>query len=242
MPPPNTNNVPGLSVVPLGELGTEPWKGATGGTNKPAGTPVAITGSASVVPSWLSSPEAYDVVKASGVTSPGLVVRGKTQGFEREQKWDDKGGKATTGGTLTKTSEPLIEGSFTFGLWLERHGADWAQWLRVWRYDASKKTGDAVPIYHPRLASLQPPMTHAVMTKHSGIDPDSRGYVEVTIWLKEAKAPKATGSSTAKGATTYYQQGKSGPGSAGNGTQEDPAIVKLKNQAKALAAQADALA
>lgn len=235
-------NVPGLSTVPLGELGTEPWKGAVGGVNKPAAAPAAITGTASTAPSWLTSPEAYNVVKASGVESPGLVLLDKIQGFEREQKWDAKGGKSTTGATLTKTEEPLIEGSFTFVLWLDRHNADWAAWLRVWRYDASKKTGEAVPIYHPSLASLQPPMTNAVMTKHSPIKPDSRGRVEVTIWLKEAKAPKATGSSTAKGSTAYYQAGKSGPGSAGDGQQEDPAIKKLKSQAAALAAQAAALA
>lgn len=244
MPAPNSNNVPGLNVVPLGELGTEPWKGATGGVNKPAGASSAVVSAPTGTVSWLTHPEAWKVVKAAGVTSPGLVILDKISGFEREQKWDAKGGKSTTGATLTRTEEPLIEGSFTFGLWMDQHADDWAKWLAIWRYNAATKTGDAVALYHPSLASLQPPMTSAVMTKHTRIQPDAKGYAEVTIYLKETRPSKAVGSSTAKGATQYYQVGKSGPGAGttGAGGQEDPAVTKLQKQAAALAAQAAALA
>lgn len=236
--PANTDNIPGLKVVPLGELGTEPWKGATGGTNKPANTPPPAIAAPSPAPSWLTSPEAWSALKAAGVASPGNIpLPSGISGWKRSQKFDAKAGKGTTGATLTRTEEPLAEGSFTFELWLDRHAADWAAWLAIFRYDATKKTGQSVAVYHPALASLQPPVTDVVMTDHTPIIPDSRGRAEVTITLKETRPSKAVGSSTAgKGSVQYYQAGKTSTGA--NGVQEDPAIAKLKAQAAALAKEA----
>lgn len=231
-------DVPGLKTVPLGELGTEPWKGATGGTNKPANTPAPTVTAPSPAPSWLTSPDAWRVLKAAGVPSPGNIpLPGGVSGWKREEKWDAKAGKGTAGATITHTESPLAEGSFTFELWLDRHPADWAAWLAIFRYDATKKTGQSVAVYHPALASLQPPVTDVVMTGHTPILPDARGRAEVTISLKETRPSKAVGSSTAgKGSVQYYQAGKSGPGA--NGVQEDPAITKLRQQAAALAKEA----
>lgn len=233
------NTVPGLTTVPLGELGTEPWKGATGGVNRPVATPAPVVSAPSGAPSWLTHPEAWRQLKASGVMSPGNIpLPSGIQGWKREEKWDAKAGKGTTGATMTHTESPLAEGSFTFELWLDRHSNDWAQFLAIFRYDSTKKQGQSVAVYHPALASLQPPVTDVVMTGHTPLVPDTRGLATVTISLKETRQSKAVGSSTAKGAVQYYQAGKSGPGSSGTGTQEDPAITKLKQQAAALAKQA----
>lgn len=234
-------------MVAFGELGTEPFK-AAGGVGKPAGTNASKgTGTAaatisapSPVLSWLSSPNAWRVLKAAGVACPGRVVLDKIEGWERTEKWDAKGGKSTSGATLTHTESPLAEGSFTIELWMEEHAAQWASWLAVFRFDASKKTGSAVTIYHPALASLQPPVTAVVMTGHTPVLPDSRGRALVTIKLKEQRQAVAVGSGTAKGATQYYQVGKDGKPK--NTPGEDPAVTKLKQQAAALAAQAAALA
>lgn len=228
-------------AIAFGELGTEPWSAGSSGAGKSAAQAVAkpVTVAApSAVLSPLSSPEAYTVVKAMGQACPGAVV--KREGFKREEKWDAKSGKSTAGATLTHTESPLCEGSFTIRLHTEEDFAAWPKWLAIWRFDASKKNSPAVSFYHPTPASLQPPMVSAVMTAHDGVDPNPYGFADVTIWLKESHEAKATGSGTAKGATQYYQVGRDGKPKTG--TQEDPAIAKLKQQAAALAAQAAALA
>lgn len=239
MPP--SSAVPGLNKVPLGELGTEPWSAGSSGAGKSAAQAVAkpVTVAApSQVLSFLSSPEGYTVVKAMGEACPGKVL--KVDGFKREEKWDAKAGKSTAGATLTHTESPLCEGSFTIRLYTEEDIAAWPRWLAIWRFDATKKSAASVSFYHPTPASLQPPMLSAVMTAHDGVNPTSYGYADVTIWLKETRPAVATGSGTAKGATQYYQVGKDGKPKTG--TQEDPAIQKLKDEAARLAAQAAALA
>lgn len=228
-------------TIAFGELGTDPFNAGSSGAGKSAKQALAkpsTVAAPSAVLSFLTSPEAYTVVKAMGQACPGFVV--KIDGFEREEKWDAKGGKSTAGATLTHTESPLCEGSFTIRLYTEEQIAAWPKWLAIWRFDATKKSAAAVAFYHPTPASIQPPMVSAVMTKHTGVVPTSYGYADVTIWLKETRPAVATGSGTAKGATQYYQVGKDGKPKTG--TQEDPAIQKLKDEAAKLAAQAAALA
>lgn len=230
-------------MVAFGELGTEPWSAGSSGAGKSAkqalAKPVTVAAPSAVL-SFLSSPGPYTVVKAMDQTSPGLVLIDKIEGWKREEKWDTKAGKGTAGATTTHTESPPAEGSFTIRLATEADIAAWPQWLAIFRFDASKKSAAAVAIYHPSLASLQPPVTAVVMTGHTPVVPTVYGYADVTITLKEYLASKAVGSGTAKGATQYYQVGRDGKPKTG--TQEDPAITKLKQQAAALAAQAEAIA
>jgi hypothetical protein len=221
-------------VIAFGELGTEPFASATSGVGKPANVPPPVLAVSSPVLDPLRYPEAWTYVQAAGVRSPGVVpADGGVEGWDREDKWDVKAGKGTTGATTTRVAMEPAKGSFTFHLWtVEQHEA-WANWLSIFKYDASKKTGQATAIYHPALASVQPPITSVVMTKHSPIRADSRGLSVVKIELLEYFPSKPSGASTATGAKQYT----TGKGND-TGTQVDPVIAKLQAQAKALAAQA----
>ena len=48
-----------------------------------------------------------------GISSPGTIPKGGVKGFKRQTGWDKKKGKGTRGATLTLTSQPPVEGSFT---------------------------------------------------------------------------------------------------------------------------------
>ncbi len=224
------------SLVPLGELGTDPFGAGNGGAGKPAATstskPAAAITAASPVLDPLRYPTDWTFAKANDTRSPGVIQPDGVSGFEREEKWDVKGGKGTTGATTTHVAMEPAKGSIKFTLWKVEHFAVWTRWLAIFRYDTSKKTGQAVTISHPALSSVQPPITSVVMTKHSPITVDSKGQASVTIELLEYFPAKATGASTAKGAATYT----TGRGNA-SGTQPDPAIVALQKKASELSKQ-----
>lgn len=222
----------------FGELGTDPFGSATSGVNKPANVPPPTLETSSPVLDPIRYPEDWTIVLAAGQPSPGIVpADGGWTGFDREEKWDVKSGKGTTGATTTRVALEPAKGSFTFWLWTVEQHLAWARWLAIFRYDATKKTGQATTVFHPALVSVQPPITSVVMTKHSPIKPDSRGLSIVTIELLEYFPSKPTGASTAQGAK-QYTQGKGND----TGTQVDPAIKKLQQQAQALAAQASGTA
>jgi hypothetical protein len=219
--------------IAFGELGTEPDRSVPAGTvsnsaQKPA--PVITVSSPTLDP--MTHPGAWTRLVAAGVNSPGNIPLGGMSGWKREEKWDVKEGKGTTGATTTHVGQVPAKGSITFELWKVEHFAAWDRWLQLFRYDASKKIGQAISVYHPALAALQPPVTSVVMIGHTAPDPQPDGRSKVTIDLLEFFPAKATGASTAAGAKQYT----SGRGNA-TGTQVDPAIAALQKQAAALAAQ-----
>lgn len=223
--------------LPLGELGTDPFGAASSGANKPtaAAAPVAIV-TASPVLDPLTHPAAWTVCKVQGMTSPGYVETDGVQGFERTFKWDKKAGKGTTGATTTYVGLEPAEGSITFSLPRVADIAAWASFLARFKFNTTKGKGEAVTIYHPALASVQPPVTSVVMTGHTPVICDDKGLSKVTIKLLEYFEAKATGATTAAGSKQYAQ----GTGAAG--TQEDPAITKLRQQAAALQKQLESTA
>ena len=222
-----------ISLVPLGELGTEPFAtGSGGGVNKPAGIPPTPIVVASPVLNPLTDPEPWGFCKVQGQRSPGLIpADGGIQGFEREEKWDIKSGKGTRGATTTHVAMEPAKGSITFHLPNSNSIAAWSSFLALFRFDTAKGKGQAVSIYHPALASVQPPITNVVMTKHSPVLCDSKGLCVVRVELLEYFPAKATGATTASGSKQYTT------GAGSTGTQEDPAIAKLKAQAAALQKQ-----
>lgn len=223
-------------MVAFGELGTEPFGSGNGGKGKPAATAAPTVTVLSPVLDWLNNPEAWTVLKAQGTTSPGRILAGGVSGFEREEKWDVKSGKGTTGATTTHVALEPSKGSITFSLPDVASIAAWAGYLALFRFDTSKGKGTAVRVYHPALASVQPPITDVVMTKHTPVLYDDKGCGKVTIELLEYFAAKSTGATTAAGSKGYTTGNKS------TGTQEDPAIAKLRAQAAALQKQLAATA
>lgn len=218
-------------MVAFGELGTDPFGANKSGAGKPATATAAPTvTTASPVLDPLRYPEDWTFAMAQGVRSPGLIPVDGISGFKREEKWDVKSGKGTTGATTTHVALEPAKGSIKIYLWTVAHYAEWARWLALFRFDSTKKTGLAVTISHPALSSVQPPITSVVMTGHDPITVNNLGLGTVTIELLEYFPAKPTGASTAAGATQYAKGGTSG-------TQPDPAIVKLQAQAAALAKQ-----
>lgn len=218
-------------VISFGELGTEPFGSNASGANKPTGVAPAPVVVASPVLSFLTSPGPWTYLKVQGQVSPGWILAGDLRGFERKFKWDVKAGKGTQGATTTLVGLEPSEGSITFSLPSEADIAAWSAFLALWRFDPTKGKGQAVVVYHPALASVQPPITSLVMTKHTPVSYDDKGCGKVTIDCLEYFPAKSTGATTAAGAKGYTQ------GKAATGTQEDPAITKLKAQAQQLANQ-----
>lgn len=180
----------------------------------------------------IDAPDDWSFATIANTRSPGCIPPDGIQGFDREDKWDVKPGKGTTGATTTRTGQEPAKGSIKFLLWEARHFTEWDRFLPLLKFDATKKTGQALTIFHPALASVDPPVASVVVTKVSPITGTSEGLYQRTVEFLEYYPPKATGASTAKGAKSYYNT-KNDPG-----TQEDPAIKKLQQQVKQLAAQA----
>lgn len=225
-------------LVPLGELGTEPFaSNSGGGVNKPANVPPAPIVVASPLLNWLTDPEPYTYAKVQGVRSPGFIPIDGVSGFDREQKWDVKAGKGTTGATTTHVAMEPAKGAITFELPNSDSIANWPAFLALFRFDTTKGKGQAVSIYHPQLASVQPPITSVVMTKHTPVKVRKDGCGVVTVELLEYFPAKATGATTAQGAKQYA----SGNGNT-TGAQEDPAVAKLRAQAAALQKQLEGTA
>lgn len=224
------------SPLPLGELGTDPFGASLGGTNKPAGVPAASISTTSPVLDPYNNPSPYTVLVAQGQTSPGYIETGGVTGFERSHKWDKKSGKGTTGATTTYVGLEPAEGAITFSLPTVAAVAAWASYLALFRFDTAKGKGEAVTVYHPGLASVQPPIVSVVMTGHTRVEADDKGLAKVTIKLLEYFEAKATGATTAAGSKQYVQVG------GASGKQEDPAIKKLQQQAQQLQKQLQATA
>lgn len=220
-------------AISFGELGTSPYGAGNGGTGKPAGVPSQAITVSSPVLDHLTNPEAWVVLVAQGQTSPGYILQGDLRGFEREEKWDVKSGKGTTGATTTHVAMEPAKGSITFSLPSVSAIGAWSSWLALWRFDTTKGKGQAVAVYHPALASVQPPITSLVMTKHTPVTYDKDGCGKATIEVLEYMPAKASGATTANGSKTYVQV----PQTGSTGTAEDPAITKLRQQAAALQKQ-----
>lgn len=99
----------------------------------------------------IDDPLVFDVVEIGGTVSPGKCV---VTGFKRPHEFDVKKGKGAIGGTLTFVQKPPADGTITFWLWTSDHWAQWATFLPLLKYDPTKKTVQAVDIYHPSLDAI----------------------------------------------------------------------------------------
>lgn len=105
----------------------------------------------------IQNPAAWNVIKVGGVVSPGVCY---LSGFKRVHEFDKKKGKGTQGATLTFTQKPPVEGTVKFLLGYQSTGtlADhfdaWGPFVRLLKYDPTKKTVQAIDVYHPSLAFI----------------------------------------------------------------------------------------
>lgn len=208
--------------------------------------PVSIFNSSSVRPAasvWppdpILHPLAWDKVRVSGVLSPGLANVGE---FKPRGPWDEKKGKGAQGATLTYTGRFLRRGSIEFLLLTGPDGrggfytdlADWLQFSQLFNYDPTKKTADAVQIYHPALAMIRLKAVVAdFVPSPTRVRPgDNLWRVEVPL-IEYSPPPKAPAVSTPTSA-------KANPPASTNppGAQPDPHDVAFQQQFSALLAEA----
>lgn len=164
----------------------------------------------------ISDPQAYDVVKIDGVENPGIIAPGGISGFKRPTEWDVKKGKGTKGGTATLSQLPPAKGSIKFLLWSKFHFDAWDQIYRArFKYDPTKKTVNAVDIYHPALATVD---IHSVVTESiSPPEAEGKGLWSITVELLEyLPPPKKTATGTPSGSTS------NGGGAGSTGKSDDP--------------------
>ncbi len=164
----------------------------------------------------LDNAQDYDFVEVDGIENPGIIAPGGITGFKRETEWEVKKGKGTKGGTATLTQLPPAKGSIKFLLWLPFHFEAWdAIYRKVFKYDPTKKTKNAVDIFHPTLAKQD---IHSVVTEAIGPEThEGQGLWSITVDLLEyLPPPKKTITASPNGST-------SGKGKAGStGTSDDP--------------------
>jgi len=181
----------------------------------------------------IDNPQDYDFCKIDGIENPGIIAPGGITGFKRETEWELKKGKGTKGGTATLTQLPPTKGSIKFLLWIPFHFEAWDQIFRkLLRYDPTKKTKNAIDIFHPTLAKQD---LHSVVTEAIGPEtPEGQGLWSITVdFLEYLPPPKKTATGTPSGSG-------GGKGSAGStGKSDDPIadaqqkeIAKLLEEAK----------
>jgi hypothetical protein len=154
----------------------------------------AVTLGASGILSPILYPQAYDVIQVGTVVSPGVCY---LSGFKRVHEFDKKKGKGTQGATLTFVQKPPMEGTVKFLLgYTPASGvpvdmfAEWGPFAAQLKYDPTKKTVQAVDVYHPSLAFLD--ATSFVCTEIGGLEiegePGHQLY-SITIKLCEYNPP-----------------------------------------------------
>lgn len=181
----------------------------------------------------IDSPQDYDFAEIDGVENPGIIAPGGITGFDRETEWEVKKGKGTKGGTATLTQLPPAKGSIKFLLWLPEHFEFWDTTFRkVFKYDPTKKTKNAVDIFHPILAKQE---IYSVVTEKIGPEtPEGQGLWSIKVDLLEyLPPPKKTVTSSPSGSSS---SSKSGAGSTGK--SDDPIADAQQAEIKKLLAEA----
>lgn len=179
----------------------------------------------------IDSAQDYDVCKIDGIENPGIIAPDGVTGFKRPTEWDVKKGKGTKGGTATLSQLPPAKGSIKFLLWTPFHFEAWdAIYRALFKYDPTKKTKNAVDIYHPALAKLD---IHSVVTESIGPEtPEGKGLWSITVDLLEyLPAPKKDITSSPSGSTSNGGANKSGK-------SDDPIADAQQAEIKKLLAEA----
>lgn len=171
--------------------------------------------------------QAWDVIRVGQATSPGLAIPGE---IKRKNQWDVKKGKGTLGSTTTFVGRPPGEVSVEFLLWLPSHFVQWDAFRPLLKYDPTKKTVQAIDVYHPSWADVD---FKSVVTESIGsIIHKGKGLYSCTVeWLEYFPAAKRSAVSTPAGSKTT-QSGTT------PGTQPDPIGDAQQREIAALGKQA----
>lgn len=175
----------------------------------------------------ITNAQAWDVLRVGQSTSPGLAIVGEVK---RKYEWDKKKGKGTYGFTSTFVGLPAPEASVKFLLWKKSHFTEWDTFRPLLKYDPTKKSIQAVDVYHPAWADVD---FKSVVTESIGsIVHEGKGLYSITVEFSEYRpAPKRSAVST----PTRSEATKEG---TTPGTQPDPVADAQQKEIAALLKQA----
>jgi hypothetical protein len=158
----------------------------------------------------IENASAEDAVMFAGERSPGIC---KLSGFARKFTWDVKAGKGVKGSTTTLTSYPPAEGTITFYLWEPEHFDEWESFQKKFDYDTTKKSVNALDVYHPTLSSIG---VKSLVCKSIGARvPEGKGLFSVALEFLEYNPPPKKDASKSP-------DGSKGTADCGPGAIPDP--------------------
>jgi hypothetical protein len=140
----------------------------------------------------IENPQSWDAFQAGQITAPGIC---EVSEFKRAHEFDVKKGKGTYGATVTFVGRPPAKGSVKFLLWLPRHFTEWDAFRPLLKYDPTKKSVQAVDVYHPSLADID--IKSVVVESIGNAMKEAPGLYSITVELLEYfPAPKKSAVST----------------------------------------------
>lgn len=159
----------------------------------------------------ITNAQAWDTIRVGQTVSPGVAILGE---IKRKSEWDVKKGKGTFGSTITYVGRPPGTVSVEFLLWLPVHFVQWDAFRPLLKYDPTKKTIQAVDVFHPSWVDVD---FRSVVTESIGsIIHKGKGLYSCTIeWLEYFPAPKRSAVSTPAGSQATSSKEKT------PGTQPD---------------------
>ena len=186
----------------------------------------------------IAFPQYWDKVRVAGTWSPGLC---RVKNGKRIHTWDVKKGKGTVGAKITFTEKPPATFDVEFILWDNgtlgtghNHFAEWDNFVQLLKYDPTKKTANAVSIFHPALdfADISSVVTTEIGIPEDLIEGDSAKTITVSFLEDYPTPPKnATSSPVAPITSTTPPTGSGNPPpDAPDALQQQIAI--LLNQAQ----------
>ena len=178
----------------------------------------------------ISFPQAWDQVRIANQLCPGVC---EVKEFKRRHEWDKKKGKGAYGETITFIQRPAATGSIKFLLWTAQHFTDWDSFRKLLKFDPTKKTVQAVDIYHPSLADID---IKSVVTESIGnIQHEGEQLYSITVdFLEYFPPPPKSAVSTPTNSKAGSSQGIATP----SGNQPPDADAALQAQIAQLMSKA----
>ncbi len=184
-----------------------------------------MTMSASV----FDDPQSFDTVTIGGIVCPG-IVKG-VDAFKTKREFDVKKGKGTFGSTITFVGRPPSTGSLTFQFWRKDQETAWIDFRQQFKFDPTKKTINAIDIYHPWLADID--MTSFVCEGIGSVKHEGQMLYSITVDLLEYFPPPNKNATGTPGGST------SNGGSKKSGTSDDPIADAQQKEIARLLAEAN---
>ncbi len=142
-------------------------------------------------------PNSFEKLLLDGELSPGQVSLAPV----RTIGWDKKKATGSSGATITRTGDELVEFDATFTLARDPtldvdEYVEWASFLPVIQKSIAGKVPQPLIIYHPQTAEVD--VFQVVPGKIGSCIPDGKGGHKVTVSFIEYKPPKKKGGSPKK--------------------------------------------